>query len=188
MVFSSGANQTYRFKIAVRDNDDRLAICPNGEVCPWYTIVVGSGGALPDGDADGEPDASDNCPTTANPDQLDSDGDGIGDACDATPGGSANNNFSSAQSLAGATMTVSGSNVGANKESGEPEVLTVNGQAEVVVQDANAYQRLLDEVEYAQTVRILRERLAAYRGGEKGLDVDEAFARIRTEFENQTKQ
>ena len=68
------------------------------------------------------------------------------------------------------------------KESGEPEVLTVNGRAEVVVQDARAYQRLLDEVDYAQTVRILRERLAAFHGGEKGLDVDETFSRIRSQL------
>ena len=68
------------------------------------------------------------------------------------------------------------------KESGEPEVLTVNGRAEVVVQDAEAYQQLLDEVDYAQTVRILRKRLAAFRGGEKGLDVDEVFTQIRSQL------
>lgn len=34
------------------------------------------------------------------------------------------------------------------KETGSPVVLTVNGKAEVVVQDAAAYQRLLDSIEY----------------------------------------
>jgi hypothetical protein len=38
----------------------------------------------PTGDYDGDtvPDASDNCPLVVNPDQTDSDGDGIGDACE----------------------------------------------------------------------------------------------------------
>jgi len=33
------------------------------------------------------------------------------------------------------------------KRTGRPELLTVNGKAEVVVQNATAYQRLLDELE-----------------------------------------
>ena len=35
-----------------------------------------------DGDGDGVPDTSDNCPSDANPSQADLDGDGLGDACD----------------------------------------------------------------------------------------------------------
>lgn len=36
---------------------------------------------LDDADGDGRPDALDNCPATPNVDQRDSDGDGVGDAC-----------------------------------------------------------------------------------------------------------
>ena len=35
-----------------------------------------------DGDKDGIPDSMDNCPKSFNPDQKDTDGDGVGDACD----------------------------------------------------------------------------------------------------------
>jgi predicted dienelactone hydrolase len=38
-------------------------------------------------DGDGVPDATDNCPGTANADQTDADNDGTGDACDPTPQG-----------------------------------------------------------------------------------------------------
>ncbi|TAM23255.1 MAG: hypothetical protein EPN60_15485, partial [Nevskiaceae bacterium] len=56
-----------------------------------YTLTIstecpasGCGGTEPpaDGDQDGVPDSSDNCPSVANADQADSDGDGLGDACD----------------------------------------------------------------------------------------------------------
>ena len=41
----------------------------------------GGVGILPDGDGDGIPDSDDNCPDNFNPDQADTDGDDIGDAC-----------------------------------------------------------------------------------------------------------
>jgi hypothetical protein len=44
------------------------------------TVTLRSG-ALPDGDGDGVPDAIDDCPMTANANQVDMDGDGIGDLC-----------------------------------------------------------------------------------------------------------
>ncbi len=50
------------------------------------------------------------------------------------------------------------------KETGEPVVLTVNGRAEIVVQDAAAYQKLLAEI----------DRLQAIEGIKRGLkDVEE---------------
>lgn len=46
------------------------------------------------------------------------------------------------------------------KESGNPVVLTVNGKAEVVVQDAAAYQRLVTLAEKAEMVEFLRQAKA----------------------------
>ena len=43
--------------------------------------------AVSDRDGDGAPDATDNCPAAANPDQADADGDKIGDACEVLPNG-----------------------------------------------------------------------------------------------------
>lgn len=57
---------------------------PNGE----FNLVkrpvdfTRSANSRRDSDKDGVPDAIDNCPKTYNPDQADSDGDGIGNACD----------------------------------------------------------------------------------------------------------
>ncbi len=58
----------------------------NGPYC--WRIGQGYDG---DRDADGIPDADDNCLTVYNPDQIDTDGDGVGDACtfeEPTPAGS----------------------------------------------------------------------------------------------------
>jgi prevent-host-death family protein len=46
------------------------------------------------------------------------------------------------------------------KESGNPVVLTVNGKAEVVVQDAAAYQRVMDLAARAEMMEFLREARA----------------------------
>jgi hypothetical protein len=51
-------------------------------------ITLGDGGACSDAvdtDGDGVGDACDVCPSVGNPDQFDTDGDGLGDACDVCP-------------------------------------------------------------------------------------------------------
>lgn len=57
------------------------------------------------------------------------------------------------------------------KKTGRPAVLTVNGQAEVVVQDAAAYERLLARAEEADKLMDLRRSIAEYRAGRmRGMD------------------
>ena len=46
------------------------------------TAVSALFSVVKDVDGDGHPDTADNCPTVANADQLDTDGDGLGNACD----------------------------------------------------------------------------------------------------------
>lgn len=38
------------------------------------------------------------------------------------------------------------------KETGNPLILTVNGKAELVVQDAISYQKILDKIEHLETI------------------------------------
>ena len=59
--------------VCVTDDD-----CPGDAICRSDPIVPAS----PDDDVDGVPDHLDSCPTVANADQADADGDEVGDACD----------------------------------------------------------------------------------------------------------
>jgi prevent-host-death family protein len=52
------------------------------------------------------------------------------------------------------------------KETGEPIVLTINGKAELVVQDADSYQRLIALAERVESLEFLRQSLAATDAGQ----------------------
>ena len=87
------------FTVVAAGNQSRIGIDRDED--GWYDrdeLVAGTdptdpashpagGGGGPDGDGDGVPDASDDCPATINPSQSDGDGDGLGDACDPCTGG-----------------------------------------------------------------------------------------------------
>jgi PHD/YefM family antitoxin component YafN of YafNO toxin-antitoxin module len=51
------------------------------------------------------------------------------------------------------------------KQTGKPEVLTVNGQAQVVVQSAQSYQQLLQEAELSHALRTIRKSLEQAKSG-----------------------
>jgi PHD/YefM family antitoxin component YafN of YafNO toxin-antitoxin module len=51
------------------------------------------------------------------------------------------------------------------KKTGQPLVLTVNGRAELVVQDALAYQKLLDALEHAENMAAIRRGVEDIKAG-----------------------
>jgi PHD/YefM family antitoxin component YafN of YafNO toxin-antitoxin module len=51
------------------------------------------------------------------------------------------------------------------KESGHPVVLTVNGKAELVVQDSASYQKLIELAERAERMDALQASIADMRAG-----------------------
>jgi predicted transcriptional regulator len=72
------------------------------------------------------------------------------------------------------------------KETGQPEVLTVDGKAELVVQSAAAYEALLDRLDYVETLEGIREGLADADAG-RLKPLDEAFEDIRREIDKRRK-
>jgi len=52
------------------------------------------------------------------------------------------------------------------KQSGKPKVLTVNGQAEVVIQSAKSYQKLLEDQQLLETIRGISRGLDQAKRGE----------------------
>ena len=64
------------------------------------------------------------------------------------------------------------------KETGQPIVLTVNGKAELVVQDAESYQKLLELVDRLETIAAIREGLEDMKNG-RTRPAEEVFEEIR---------
>jgi prevent-host-death family protein len=64
------------------------------------------------------------------------------------------------------------------RQSGHPAVLTVNGKAEVVVQDAEAYQALLDRLDRAEAIVGINRGLVSMRRGE-GIPAEQALEQLR---------
>jgi PHD/YefM family antitoxin component YafN of YafNO toxin-antitoxin module len=52
------------------------------------------------------------------------------------------------------------------KKTHAPEVLTVNGKAEIVIQDAQSYQRMIERLQHMETVAAIQEGMASAERGE----------------------
>ena len=68
--------------------------------------------------------------------------------------------------------------VGRLKENKTPLVLTVNGRAELVVQDAESYQLLLERLERAETVAAIRRGMKDAEAG-RMIPLKDAAAKLR---------
>jgi prevent-host-death family protein len=68
--------------------------------------------------------------------------------------------------------------VGRLKENKTPLVLTVNGRAELVVQDAESYQLILERLDRAETLASIRRGIEQFDEGQ-GIPADEAEERLR---------
>lgn len=64
------------------------------------------------------------------------------------------------------------------KTTGRPMILTVNGKAEIIVQDAEAYQELLNQVDRAQAIASVHLGLEQM-DKKLGRSADEVFKEIR---------
>jgi PHD/YefM family antitoxin component YafN of YafNO toxin-antitoxin module len=64
------------------------------------------------------------------------------------------------------------------RDTAAPEVLTVNGKPELVLQSAESYQAILDRLEYAEGVAGLRRAYQQIQAGQ-GLDLEQSLAGLR---------
>ena len=63
-----------------------------------------------------------------------------------------------------------------------PIVLTVNGEAAVVVQDAIEYQALIDRLDVARSAAVIQQRHAQYFKDGVEFDAKEALENLRSEL------
>ena len=76
----------YSFAGSCLSLDIDTATEPGSQDVGRFFFAVSATEGYRDSDSDGTVDGEDNCPDAANPDQLDYDGDGLGNACDPSPG------------------------------------------------------------------------------------------------------
>jgi prevent-host-death family protein len=67
------------------------------------------------------------------------------------------------------------------RETGQPIVLTINGKAELVVQDAKSYQRLMELAERLEAIAGIRAGLEEMKAG-RGRPLSDVAEEIRRDF------
>jgi PHD/YefM family antitoxin component YafN of YafNO toxin-antitoxin module len=73
------------------------------------------------------------------------------------------------------------------KETGHPVVLTINGKAELVVQDSASYQKLIELVDRAERLEALQASIDDMRAG-KTVPADDVLAEMRSILAEKQRQ
>jgi hypothetical protein len=71
------------------------------------------------------------------------------------------------------------------KARGNPLILTINGKAEIVVQDVEAYQKLLDKIDRLETLVTKQQKLEENTSSSDLLDLYGAAADIEFAFDEE---
>jgi len=68
------------------------------------------------------------------------------------------------------------------KETGNPVVLTVNGKAELIVQDAESYQKLLDRLDRLEAIAGIKQGFSDVKAG-RTQPLDDFAQEMRSTYE-----
>jgi PHD/YefM family antitoxin component YafN of YafNO toxin-antitoxin module len=68
------------------------------------------------------------------------------------------------------------------KETGNPVVLTVNGKAELIVQDTESYQKLLERLDRLEAIAGIQQGLADIKAG-RTQSLDDFAQKMRSKYE-----
>ena len=74
------------------------------------------------------------------------------------------------------------SHIATLKKSQEAEILTVNGEAAIVEQDVEPYEKMAAIAEEARQDARLKKAMAYFRNGGKGIKVDDVFADLDAKY------
>jgi len=73
------------------------------------------------------------------------------------------------------------------EKTGEPVILTINGRARLVVQNAESYQRMLELLDRAETIEAIREGLESVEQG-KTMSLDQFDKEMRKKIHSPKKR
>jgi len=68
------------------------------------------------------------------------------------------------------------------KSTHEPQILTVNGEATIVVQDAASYEKMAGLAEQARQDARLQEAMEYFRRGGKGIKTADVFRKLEAKY------